>query len=195
MTTARQIAGNRKNARNSTGPRTRNGKKASSKNAYRHGLSTSVTSIPALEKHVERLAQEIAKADRVGLADARAVAAAEHDIRRVQRVKTALIDRFHVFGAVEPQLLFRSLGEEVRYLQLMMQDKISKLPEPPDPSATMPPTDPERLGEAMLRSHKELLRLDRYERRAIARRNRAIQRIIEEIDRASQEATVEKSHK
>lgn len=39
MTTDKQIAANRQNAKNSTGPRTENGKRRSRRNAVRHGLS------------------------------------------------------------------------------------------------------------------------------------------------------------
>jgi hypothetical protein len=39
MASEKQIAANRANAMRSTGPKTRAGKLASSRNAYRHGLS------------------------------------------------------------------------------------------------------------------------------------------------------------
>lgn len=180
MATARQLAANRKNARKSTGPRTRAGKDTARKNAYRHGLSTSATSILAFEPQVEQLAKKIAKADQVDLADARALAAAELDLDRVQRVKAALINRLYVFGALDPQFIFGSLRQEVRYLKWILWGVVANFPEPPDPSITMPPEGPERMAEAVVRSFPELLKLDRYERRAIARRNRAIRVIIQE---------------
>jgi hypothetical protein len=45
MASERQIAANRRNAQKSTGPKSVQGKKRSSKNAYRHGLSVAVSSI------------------------------------------------------------------------------------------------------------------------------------------------------
>jgi len=48
MTTDRQIAANRENAKKSTGPRTKNGKRRSRRNALRHGL-TAETVIEVLE--------------------------------------------------------------------------------------------------------------------------------------------------
>ena len=48
MTSFRQIEANRRNALNSTGPRTEPGKRASRRNAVRHGL-TAETVISALE--------------------------------------------------------------------------------------------------------------------------------------------------
>lgn len=46
MTTKKQIASNRRNARRSTGPKTRAGKNASSKNALRHGLLAQQVTLP-----------------------------------------------------------------------------------------------------------------------------------------------------
>ena len=46
MTTPAQIAANRRNARRSTGPKTRQGKKTSSQNARRHGLLGQVVTLP-----------------------------------------------------------------------------------------------------------------------------------------------------
>src|SRR5438046_3186754 len=48
MTTEKQIAANRQNAKSSTGPRTDRGKRRSRRNAIRHDL-TAETVIPALE--------------------------------------------------------------------------------------------------------------------------------------------------
>ena len=44
MATEKQIAANRANARRSTGPKTVAGKMASSRNAFRHGLSLALAS-------------------------------------------------------------------------------------------------------------------------------------------------------
>ena len=49
MTTEKQIAANRENARKSTGPRTLNGKRKSRRNAVRHGL-TAETVIDVIEE-------------------------------------------------------------------------------------------------------------------------------------------------
>jgi hypothetical protein len=49
MATAAQIAANRRNARRSTGPRTVAGKRASSRNTLRHGLTARRHAIPAEE--------------------------------------------------------------------------------------------------------------------------------------------------
>jgi hypothetical protein len=41
-----------------------------------------------------------------------------------------------------------------------------------------PPQEPDRSAEALRRALPELLKLDRYERRALSRRDRAVQRFI-----------------
>ena len=51
MASDRQIAANRKNARKSTGPRTRKGKIVSSRNAITHGLTASKTLLPGESQH------------------------------------------------------------------------------------------------------------------------------------------------
>ena len=60
MATERQIAANRRNARKSTGPRSSAAKKRASRNAYRHGLTLSLTSSPELAKRLDALARKIA---------------------------------------------------------------------------------------------------------------------------------------
>jgi hypothetical protein len=183
MPTAKQWAANRQNARESTGPRSPQGKARVGKNAYRHGLSISAISSPAFEKEVETLARQIAEVDRVNLDDARTLAAAEVDLDRIQRVKTALIDRMHVFGAFDPPFLFHSTAEEVRWIRSILFGKVSGFPQPPDPSATLPTQEPARTTEAIFRALPELLKLDRYEKSASARRDRAIRQIANSLRR------------
>src|SRR5262245_26858042 len=100
MTSERQIAANRRNAHKSTGPRSGAGKNRSSRNAYRHGLSVSITSTAASAKQLNRLVREIAgnTKDPILLERARAVAEAELDLARVRRAKVALIERACAFG-------------------------------------------------------------------------------------------------
>jgi hypothetical protein len=55
MASERQIAANRRNARKSTGPRSGAGKIRASRNAYRHGLTLSITSTAEYAKQLETL--------------------------------------------------------------------------------------------------------------------------------------------
>ena len=52
------------------------------------------------------------------------------------------------------------------------------MPQRIDPLATMPTEEPERTAEAVRRALPELAKLDRYESRAVARRDRAIRQIV-----------------
>jgi hypothetical protein len=70
------------------------------------------------------------------------------------------------------------LPEEIRYLKSILSGRAPAiLPEHIDPSATMPAQEPERTAEALRRALPELLQLNRYESRAVARRDRAIREI------------------
>ena len=60
MTTAAQFAANRRNAKKSTGPRTREGKTASSRNALKHGLTAETYILPGEDPHkYEMLRQQV----------------------------------------------------------------------------------------------------------------------------------------
>jgi hypothetical protein len=176
----RQIAANRSNARKSTGPRSGAGRKRASHNAHSHGLTLSISSA-ALAKQLEKSARKIAGGSKneIILEHARAAAQAEFDLARVRQVKLALIERVSALGALEAPQVFGSLAEEMRYLRSILLGRAPlALPERVDPSATMPTQEPERTAEAVRRALPELAKLDRYESRAVSRRNRAIREIV-----------------
>lgn len=152
MVSDRQVAANRLNARKSTGPRSGGGKKRAGRNAYRHGLSLRISSIATVTREVERLARKIVAEREVTLERARAVAEAEHDLARVRRAKIVLIKRAQALGALDCS-----------------------------PSETCVPTlrqDPQQAAEAIRRVLPELVRLDRYERRAASRRDQALRALV-----------------
>ena len=102
MTSRNKVRANRENAKDSSGPKTANGRARSARNALRHGLSLPVNSNPALSEVVETLAREIAgpTANAEILELARTVAEAQIDFRRVrnarqQRLATAFAEPFH----------------------------------------------------------------------------------------------------
>ena len=168
MASERQIAANRRNAAKSTGPRSRAGKMRARHNAYQHGLATSPISSAAVAKQVEKLARKIAgkTKDAIVLEHARDIAQATFDLARARRVRVALIERAAALGTLETPPLFNSVRE-----------KTPTLPERVDQSATMPSEDLERTAEAVRRALPELIKLDRYESRAAARRDKAIRNI------------------
>ena len=148
MASQRQIMANRHNARRSTGPRSRAGKKRSSHNAYRHGLSSTMTSNVASAKLLDTLTRRIAgdTEDARILERARTIAQAELELARIRRVRLALIAR-------------------------------EMMPEAIDPPATAPELETARSAEAVRRALPRLLKLERYERRAEASRDRSVREL------------------
>jgi hypothetical protein len=173
MASERQIAANRRNARKSAGPRSDAGKKRASSNAYRHGLTLNIASTAVFAKQLDKLVREIAgdTEDAMLRERARAIAQAELDLAQVRRVKVALIERASAFGELDPPTL--TVTQIVRHFNAFVGGR-PIVPEPIDASATMPPHEPDRSAEAVRRALPELRKLDRYERRAAARRDRAV---------------------
>ena len=173
MASERQIAANRRNARKSTGPRSGAGMKRASRNAYRHGLTLSITSTAAFAKQLDKLVREIAgdTKDAIMLERARAIAQAELDLAQVRRVKVALIERASAFGELDPPTL--TVIQMIRFLNAFDRGR-PIVPKPIDSSATMPSQEPYRSAEAVRRVLPELRKLDRYEHRAAVRRDRAV---------------------
>jgi hypothetical protein len=173
LTSDRKIKANRANARASTGPRTTRGRARAARNALRHALSLPVCSIPALSEEVETLAGEIAgsgaNAETQELA--RLVAEAQIDLHRVRYARH--------------QFLSDTLSKEYydSYANMRMKLKVLRAllrPNPPDMSketlefATSKPQGAEKLATILSGEAKKLLAMDRYERRALARRKFAI---------------------
>ena len=184
MATERQIAANRRNARKSTGPRSSAAKKRASGNAYRHGLTLSLTSSTAFAKRLDKLARKIADNSKseIILQHARTAAQAVLDLARVRQVKVALIKSVSALGALGAPLDIFSVMKAYLYLELALEGKTPRgrppnIPEPVDPLATMPGQEPARTVEAVRRALPQLRKLDRYESRAVARRDRAIREI------------------
>jgi hypothetical protein len=159
VATDRQIAANRRNARRSTGPRSRAAKKRSSRNSFRHGLAAGGAANAERIKQIERLARKIAgaRADFVTLECARTIAQAEFDLAQVRRIKVALMSRVMLTGGTPNAS--KSVG------QLTNGEAETKQPDGTD--------------DAIRRALSELTRLDRYERRAAARRARAAHILLE----------------
>jgi hypothetical protein len=176
----RQIAANRRNAQNSTGPRSAAGKRRASRNSYRHGLTSVTTSSPKCAKCVERLAFEIAgdTSDVFILEYARTAAEAEFDLAQIRRVKVAIIERIMAFGAANRPRTFQSLAQVKRFFSGLDRGELV-LPNPVDAAPAMPETEPERSAEAVRRALPELVKLDRHERRAAGQRERAIRALLE----------------
>jgi hypothetical protein len=190
MATERQIAANRRNAGKSTGPRSRAGKKRARQNAYQHGLTTSPHDSATVAKQVERLAREIAgnTDNEIVLQHAREAAQAEIDLARVRRVKVAFIERASAIGTLDRPQIFNSVREASRFLNSIGRGETPTLPDRADPLSTMPTQEPERTAEAVRRALPDLVKLDRYESQAAARRHRAIRKIVKKKTGAAKRA-------
>jgi hypothetical protein len=117
------------------------------------------------------LAREIASADADAtvLEQARTVAQAQVDLTQIRRMRVSLIQRIAEFGTIIPSPQVRDLKRALKLIDRGLPCDLS-VPSTPD----MPSSE----AEAMRRALPELLRLDRYERGAAARRDRAARLII-----------------
>jgi hypothetical protein len=96
MTSERKIAANRRNARKSTGPRTRSGKARVSRNALRHGLDRAVFDHGHQPEKVERIARLIAgdASGRMRYEQAVIIAESSLLIARIRAFRVKAIERF-----------------------------------------------------------------------------------------------------
>jgi hypothetical protein len=146
MASIRQIEANRANSQASTGPRSAVGKSVSARNARRHGLSIPIWSDRKLSTDAEELANEIAGPEAGSdLAFlARSVAEAQIDLIRIRQSRQQLTDH-----------AFTRNAESSKYVH-------------PRSKIVLVETFP------LLDTSETLIRMDRYERRALSRRNAAM---------------------
>ncbi len=98
MASEKQIAANRANAMRSTGPKTLAGKMASSRNAFRHGLSRPLRFDPVTSAKVEAIAQALAgeEASEEQLASAADFARAQLELLRIRSKRAELMDQVDI---------------------------------------------------------------------------------------------------
>jgi len=124
MASEGQLAANRRNARKSTGPRSGAGKTRASRNAYRHGLTLSITSTAEYAKQLETLVRKIAgdTKDPVKLERARAIVQADLELTQVRRAKVALIERASAFGELDPPR--PTVSQMIRLLNALQRGRL-----------------------------------------------------------------------
>lgn len=158
MASERQIAANRRNAQKSTVPKTGPGKKRSSKNAYRHGLSLPVCRV-ASQEQLEYLSRQFA-----GGADTRIIMLAERaadaqiDLVRVRKANAAMLER----------ALMQTQGANLHQPELRKSSR---------PLLGSNEEEDQRFVNAVGHILPELMKIHRYEKRAAGRRDRAIHEI------------------
>jgi hypothetical protein len=107
MTTDRQIAANRRNAKQSIGPRSKTGREASRRNALRHGLAIDIGTDPAFHDDIEKLAKVLSFSSGAKNVTevARDAARAELDLLRIRRIRAALFETHNSAGQAIPDRL------------------------------------------------------------------------------------------
>jgi hypothetical protein len=174
LTSDRKLKANRGNARASTGPKTAHGRARAARNALRHGLSLPTCSNPALSEEVEALAREIAGRDATLeiLELARRVAEAQIDLRRVRYARhdflSDSLSNQHYDSSARTRMklkVIRGLLDDSA--PAMSIERLAKF-------LTSTPEGPHKLALILSQEAKQLLAMDRYERRALSRRKFAI---------------------
>lgn len=171
MTSTRKIKANRANARASTGPKTAQGRARTARNALRHALSVSVFSDSILSEEVNALAREIAGPD----ADAeiqelaRRVAEAEIDLRRVRYARHQLLNSALSDPDYESQARIREKDALVRRCA-RVDGPLTPMPYNVVRFLYSMPQGPHKLAMILSDKARQLLAMDRYERRALSRR-------------------------
>ena len=161
MASDKQIAANRRNAMRSTGPRTRSGKARSRANSLRHGLLSKVLVDPALVNETDQLARRIAQEH--GKPDdcfeSRTIAEAELIILSARAVRAQLLD------TTSSELAPDTKADDGRH-----SEEGSR-------GGEVASVEERDLALAYLRSLPTLSRIDKYERIAVLRRQRAVRKL------------------
>ncbi len=196
MASSRKIAANRANARRSTGPRTRGGRLRASLNALKHGLAVPAAAHPELQHDIEHLARVLAgeaQDDPVVMVRARKVAEAAIDVQRARRARLELLHAWDLSTGrperivpVETMPDFKPVRQDLQDLARVVTDEdmmrevkmyqtvaeqLERVANVFKALQKMDPAAPYTTWDDLFR---QLDRLDRYERRARSRRDRAI---------------------
>lgn len=171
MKSPRRFLANRKNSRASTGPRTQSGKAKSRGNARRHGLAIPVFSEPTLGPAAENLVQRLVgvAASPEALRLARRAASAQLEVVRCRQARCDIFDP----GLADPMYWPPHGKQKSRRDRSERTGRLA--------------TGPEREALLLVAKAEQLKLIDRYEQRALSRRNRAIEdldtlRIIETLN-------------
>ena len=175
MSSSRQVEANRQNARKSSGPKSARGKARSARNARRYGLAVSIWRDVRLAAQAEALTHDIAGegASEELVAVSRPIAEAQVDLMRIRQAREHLLKS----GVDNLDL---STSENIALMEILHRDwKDIPITKKLDLAF-------KRIGFGMMTKHiaqissvllRRLELMDRYERRAISRRNAAARQL------------------
>ena len=200
MSSSKKLAANRANARHSTGPKSKDGKARSRVNAFKHGLAVSSSAIPDFAPDIIHLTQLIVGENEVdpGVWEAaRHVASAGIDVLRARRARADLLEEmsqgayFLPVPRLEPmptQVLSYKSSSLATRIQAAKDGTIDELHRREHAQIMRVFKDYEERQRITkynagvrqsLAAWDKLEKLDRYERRALSRRDKAI-RLLDE---------------
>jgi hypothetical protein len=114
----------------------------------------------------------------IPFAHARSAAEATLDLARVRHIKVALIECVAALANIDPLPEVDPVEMAWRYLKAMgSPDGRTRAPKRTEPPTALPPPQRDASTEALRRAFPSLMKLDRYERRAASRRERALREI------------------
>jgi hypothetical protein len=197
MTSAKLIASNRRNAKRSKGPTSSDGKRRSSHNALRHGLSAVAYHAATFTKEAEQMVKAICAGDSdpFVIEQATVIADSQLTLRMIRDQKIAAIERLHdplevaivkgdkrVAAAKAAfqqgriayyelsQLMHKLIKQGTHFYASFQPEKFG----PNEPAWRYEPLTPRDEHEAVSEALPDLERLLRYERRALSRQRRAV---------------------
>jgi hypothetical protein len=150
MTSQRKREANRRNAQKAKGPRTRKGKQHSHQNARMHGLSIPLAADRDLQRQLARAIAGDGASDEV-LEQASVVAEIELELQRISKARTAMIEMSMRQAPADDREAFNETS------------RLSSIDAP--------------IVDAFVRAFPTLSRIERYERRALARRKKVLARL------------------
>ena len=118
MSSVQQVAANRRNAKKSTGPRSKTGREISRGNALRFGLAISIRADPAVHDDIEKLAKVLSlPVDTQDTCEnARVAAEAQFDLLRIRRIRAWLFETLY-FGKPATSDSLTKLNDQLAKLE------------------------------------------------------------------------------